>query len=152
MDLHELSRLQVFALCATIRCGAQETWVLADINAVLHTISPSNRITNLWFQFTIYSEPSFDGSLDQPWAELCGEAIRISAQKPLEFDVKVIASTGRIGSHPPGSEGLYTAIKDKMTSISNWSNICLHYWNPTSRRLGISPPPRGQVRGRCRRT
>jgi hypothetical protein len=47
VNLRDLSRLHVFVLYAVIKCDAQESGVLCDINLVLSTIPTYNKVTNL---------------------------------------------------------------------------------------------------------
>ncbi|PPR03015.1 hypothetical protein CVT26_004542 [Gymnopilus dilepis] len=151
VDLHRLQQLRVFAVFATMTCGTEETWVIADINSVLQTIPLSTQMTNLFFDITVYGTQPFEGILDQAWVGFCGEAIRISSGKHLELDISIGVSIGRMEAHHPGAEKLYADILNRMATLSGHSDICLHYWNPTCWEFGVEPPPCGQVRGRCRR-
>ncbi|KAF8959422.1 hypothetical protein BDZ97DRAFT_1837980, partial [Flammula alnicola] len=60
-------------------------------------------------------------------------------------------STRKLQVHHPGEEELYLRIMEKTTSLSDYPNICTHFWNPTCWTQGLPPFPRGQVRSRCRR-
>jgi len=67
--------------------------VLRDINIVLSTLHASNKITNLSFDFIMLGEHPFGGCLDEDWAGLCNEVVRLSAGKPLELELQTTVST-----------------------------------------------------------
>ncbi|KAF8959431.1 hypothetical protein BDZ97DRAFT_1667254 [Flammula alnicola] len=151
VNLSNLSHLHVFALNAVIKCDVPGSAVLRDINIVLGKIPASNKVTNLSFDFKIFGEHPFGGCLDEDWVGICDEVIRISAGKPLELDLQMIVSTGKLEWQHPGQAELYVHIMEKIASLSDYPNICTHFWNPTCWTQGLRPVPRGQVRSRCRR-
>ena len=80
------------------------------------------------------------------------EVIRIGDEKPLELELLMSASTGDADfeTEYPGEDGLYMRIMEKAALLSDYLNICTHWWNPTLLAHGIEPFLRGQVRTRCR--
>ncbi|KDR81090.1 hypothetical protein GALMADRAFT_222652 [Galerina marginata CBS 339.88] len=139
VNLRDLSRLRVFALYAIIKCAY----------TVMSKIPTANNVTNLSFDFTVHSKYTFRGCLDEDWAGMCDEVIRISAGKPVELDVMIAVEWGKLYPQDFEQENLYQAIMKKMASLSEHANICTHFWNPTYWAQGLGPFPRGQVRGRC---
>ena len=126
---------------------------LHDINVALGTIPDSNRVTNLWFDFSMIgrrgSQHPFLGCLNQDWVGLFNEVIRIGGGKPLELELQLSASMGFLDDHPDQDE-LYVDIMEQAALLSNYPKICTHFWNPTYWTRKIGPFPRGQVRRRCR--
>ena len=126
---------------------------LHDINVALGTIPDSNRVTNLWFDFSMIgrrgSQHPFFGCLNQDWVGLFNEVIRIGGGKPLELELQLSASMGFLDDHPDQDE-LYVDIMEQAALLSNYPKICTHFWNPTYWTREIGPFPRGQVLGRCR--
>lgn len=151
MNFGDVSCLHVFALYAIIKCGAPESAVLHDINIVLRTIPESNQITNLSFDFNIVGQHPFHGCLDQDWVAMFDEVIRISAGKPLELELQTTVSTENLDFKHPGQDELYMNIMNRMASLSDYPNICTHFWNPNCRAHGLGSFPRGQVRSKCGR-
>ena len=125
---------------------------LHDINVALGTIPDSNRVTNLWFDFSMIgrrgSQHPFLGCLNQDWVGLFNEVIRIGGGKPLELELQLSASMGFLDDHPDQDE-LYVDIMEQAALLSNYPKICTHFWNPTYWTRKIGPFPRGQVRRRC---
>ena len=80
------------------------------------------------------------------------EVIRIGDEKPLELELLMSASTGDADfeTEYPGEDGLYMRIMEKAAPLSDYPNICTHWWNPTYWIRGLDPFPNGQVRRRCR--
>src|SRR6266540_222464 len=117
---------------------------LLDINIVLNTLGASNKVTNLSFDFSIYGEHPFGGCLDQNWIGLY-EVIRISAGEPLKLELQATVSTGKLEW-----QHLYTRILEKIAPLSDYPNVCIHFWNPTFRSCGLGPFPSNQVPNRCR--
>jgi hypothetical protein len=150
VNLKDLSNLRVFALLASIKGNARKSVVLHDINTVLGTIPASNQITNFRFQFTISGKLPFRGCLNEDWPGLCGQIIRISAEKPLELDLMTTADNRSIDS-PSGSNDLYGSIVERTAVFSDYPKICTHFWNPTCWDQGIAPFLRDRVRDKCRR-
>lgn len=151
LNLKDLSSLRVFALYAIIKCNKKESGALRDINIVLSKISASNQVTNLSFDFSISGKHPFGGCLEQDWIGLCDEIIRISAGKPLELELQTKVSSEGFQSPDVGDGAVYRRIEETTASLSDFSNICCHFWNPTCWSSGLAPFPRGQVRSRCRR-
>ena len=155
VNLGNLPNLHVFSLCTNITCSAPLSplpkAVLHDINLVLSTIPESNKVANLWFNFTIVGWHPFPGCLEQDWVGMLHEVIRIADGKPLELELQMAVSTGLWETGHPGQDELYIRIMEKAAPLSNYPNICTHVWNPTFRDRGLAPFPRGQVRSRCRR-
>ena len=153
MDLGNVPRLRVFSLFAIIHCNVKpQLAVLRDISIVLGTIPESNRVTNLGFDIKIVGRRPFRGCLDQNWAGLFNQVIRISDGKPLEMELHIAISTGGLEvEHPGGEDELYTYIIDKAGSLSDYPKICTHFRNLTFWTRGLGPFPRDQVRSRCRR-
>ena len=160
VNLSNLPNLQVFSLYTIINCRAPRRGqrivptfaALQDINIVLGTIPDSNKITNLWLDFLTVGRRPFDKCLNQDWVEMFNEIIRISGGKPLELDLKFAVASGTLSSDA-GQDELYIRIMEKAAFLSDYPNICIHWWNPTLWTRGItgSPFPRGQVRTRCGR-
>jgi hypothetical protein len=146
VDLKDLSRLRVFALVASIKGYVRRSVVIRDINTVLGTIPASNQMTNLLFDFIIFGKRPFRGCLNEDWAGLCDQIIRISAEKPIELDLLTTAN-----DTPSGEDDLYSSILEKTTVFSDYPKICAHSWNPTCWDRGLAPSPRGQVRNKCKR-
>ena len=148
MNFSNLPNLQVVSLSAILNTGRQriKRWhdppsgsssALDDINTVLATIPVCNRITNLWFDIRTF----YDECLDQDWVGMFNEIIRIGGEKPLELELKmeVYLSTR--------ADELHMRIMEKATLLSDYPNICSHWWNATPR----SRVHHHQVRTRCRR-
>jgi len=149
VNLSNLSHLRVFALLASIRGNARKSTVLRDINIVLGRIPASNTVTNLFFDFTLSGKRPFRGCLDEDWAGLCNQIIRISAEKPLELDLQTGAANGSL--YPTKGAGeLYASIKERTAVLSDYPKICTHFWDPTYWKRGLGPFPCDQVRGNCR--
>ena len=151
MNFSNLPNLQVVSLSAILNTGRQrikrwhdppsELSALDDINTVLATIPLCNRMTNLWFDFlTACSLPS-DECLDQNWVGMFNEIIRIGGEKPLELELEMEVSPST------RADELHMRIMEKATLLSDYPNICSHWWNPTPR----SRVHHHQVRTRCRR-
>ena len=117
VNLSKVSRLRVFSLYAIIKCkaprGGFKFAVLHDINTVLGTIPESNEITNLGFDFKIVGRRPFLVCLDQDWAEMYNEVIRISNGKPLEMELQKVISMGNLETEFAGQDVLYTYIMDQ---------------------------------------
>ena len=110
MDLRHLPNLRIFAIHSLIRCDVQEPVVLDDIKLVLSTIPNANQITKLSLDFIIYCEHPFVECLEEDWAGMCDEVVRVSAGKPLELDLEMSISS----VYPPlGQDELYECIKEK---------------------------------------
>ena len=124
--------------------------LLHDINLVLGTIPESNRVTNLWFDFEMMGRRPFRECVDQDWVGLFNEIIRISGGKRLELELKMGVSREDLEDEP-GREELFKRITEKGALLSDYPEICTHFWDPTYWSRGLRPFPRGQVRGRCRR-
>lgn len=83
---------------------------------------------------------------------MCNEVIRISDRKPLEVEIQMALSlVGYMELDRPGQVELFKYIMDKAGSLSDYSNICTHFWNPNLYARGLGPVPRGHVRSRCKR-
>ena len=67
------------------------------------------------------------------------EIIRIAGGKPLELELRLAVSSGTSASEHTGQDELYMRIMEKAASLSDYLNICTHWWNPT---LRTSPFPR----------
>ena len=151
MNLSNLPNLQVISLSAVLSNGKQrikrwhdpprESSTLDDINTVLATIPVRNRMTNLWFDFLTDCSPPFDECLDQDWVGMFNEIIRIGGEKPLELEIKMEVC---LATRP---DELHMRIVEKATLLSDYPNICTHWWNPTPRSRGHYD----QARTRCRR-
>ncbi|KIM39537.1 hypothetical protein M413DRAFT_415478 [Hebeloma cylindrosporum] len=131
VDLSKLSRLRVFAIYPIIRCDEPGSTVIRDINTVLSTISASNTVTKLSFDFMICGEHPFGGCLDEDWEGIYDEVIRISSGKSLELDFymaldKIMPEWEYYGEHE-----LSKRIKGKATSLSGHPKIWTHFWNPS---------------------
>lgn len=124
-----------------------ESPVLQDINVVLSTIPASNRVTNLFFDIKINGRYPFHACLDQDWAGLWDQIVRISNEKPLEVDLQTVVEG--INS-VPGEHVLYTRLSEKTAALSQFPQICTHFWSPDDWHRGRGPFPRDQVRSRCR--
>ena len=95
-------------------------------------------MTNLWFVFLADCSPPFDECLDQDWVGMFNEIIRIGGEKPLELGLEIeVCLTTR-------ADELRMRIMEKAALLSDYPNICSHWWNPTR-------GPYDQVRTRCRR-
>ena len=79
------------------------------------------------------------------------QVIRIADGKPLELELQIAVSTGILATGHPGQDELYIRIMEETAPLSDYPNICTHFWNPTFGARGLAPFPRGQVRSRCRR-
>ena len=112
---------------AIIRCDAQETVALREIDFVLSTIPKVNQVTKLSLDFTIIGEHPFGGCLEEDWVGMCNEVIRISAGKPLELDLDLIPRHFQFPD--PERDELLERIKEKIVlSLSNYPNICSHWY------------------------
>ena len=160
MNLSNLPNLQVFCLCIIINCkkprkaprNAAPPEVLRDINIILGTIPVSNKITNLWFDFDIFGRKPFRGCLDQDWVGIFNEIIRISDGKHLELELKMgVDMWDILETEHPGQDDLFARIMEKATPLSDYPEICTHFWNPSFWDRGLKPFPHGQVHSRCRR-
>jgi hypothetical protein len=161
VNLSNLFNLRVFSLHSIINCkaprksprSARPFAVLHDINTALGTIPESNKVTNLWFDFKIIDRRPFRSCLDQDWAGLFNEIIRIANGKPLELELQMVVSMGSLETEHPGLDELELSmhIMEKGGSLSDYPNICTHFWDPNFWARGLRPFPRGQVRSRCRR-
>ncbi|KIM35978.1 hypothetical protein M413DRAFT_78754 [Hebeloma cylindrosporum] len=155
VSLSNLSNLRVFAVFAIIPCSKKRNApylaVIHDINIVLGTSPKPNKITNLSFFFDIVGKHPFHGCLDQDWVGMFHEFIRILDGKPLELDLMMAVSTGNLDVHHRGEGELYAGITEKSGSLSDYPEICVHFWNSTFWARGIGPTPRDYARGRCRR-
>ncbi|KIM47024.1 hypothetical protein M413DRAFT_23319 [Hebeloma cylindrosporum] len=144
VNLSKLPNLHVFSLYAIIKCKirrkAARPVVLHDINTVLRTIPGSNKITNLWFDFSILGRRPFHVCLEQDWVGIFKEIIRISGSKALEleFQMGVAVEPSDSELHPPGEDELYMHITEKAASLSDYPKICTHFWNPTFLALGFT--------------
>ena len=125
MDLRHLPNLHVFAIYAIIECDSQEPVVLRDIDIVLSTIPKANQVTKLSLDFTIYDVHPFRGCLEEDWVGMCDEVVRISAGKPLELDLEMSIFPHEY--HNAKRDEFYERIKEKMTSLSDYPNICTHW-------------------------
>ncbi|KIM41142.1 hypothetical protein M413DRAFT_412221 [Hebeloma cylindrosporum] len=156
VNLGNLPNLRVFAVCTIIKCNKQKNAPLPiglrDINVVLNAIPKSNKIINLWFDFEIIGLRDFHGCRDQDWAGMFNEIIRISGGKPLELELQLMVSTMDMNKEPVGHHELIKKIMENATSLSDYPNICTHFWDPKlwERDIGPGPFPRGQVRSRCK--
>ena len=127
MDLSHIPNLHVFAISALIGFDAQEPVLLRDINVVLSTIPKDNLVTKLSLDFTINGEYPFDRCLEEDWAGMCDVVVRISAGKVLKFNLEISICPSQ--SPPPGRDDkLFKDIKEKVASLSNYSNICTEVW------------------------
>ena len=99
-----------------------ESVVSPDINSILGTIPKANQVTQLSFRFNAGGEHPFGGCLEQYWAGMCDEIVRLSAGKPLELYLEM---PGRLS----GDE-LYERLKEKIASLSDYSNICTQFLHP----------------------
>lgn len=120
MDLSHLPNLHVFAISA--RIGSQELVVLRDIKVVLSTIPKANLVTKLSLDFTI--NYPYSRCLEEDWDGMCHEVVRISAGKPLEFNLRMTTSPSQILIRAK----LYEAIKEKIAPLSNYTNISTDFW------------------------
>ena len=131
MDLRHLQNLHIFAIHAIIKCDAQEHVVLRDIDFVLSTIPIANQVTELSLDFTICGEHPFDGCLEEDWAGMCDEVVRISAGKALQLDLEMlfVHNPANFQYPPPIArrDELYKCIKEMMASLSDYPNICTHW-------------------------
>ena len=134
MDLRHIPNLHIFAIHGIIKCDAQEPPVLRDINVVLGTIPKANQVTKLSLGFTIHGDHPFGGCLEEDWVGMCDAVARISAGKPLELKLEIMTSVRpaiyRLA--PPGRQlrdELYERIKEKMALLSDYPNICTHFWH-----------------------
>ena len=162
VNLSKLPNLHTFSLAASVNCkkprkaprNAPPFDVLRDISIVLSTIPESNKITNLWFDFSMVGRRGrrpFLGCLNQDWVGMFNEVIRIGGGKPLELELQMTASMGFLEDDHPEQDEVYTFVMEKAASLSDYPNICTHFWDPTYWKRKIGPFPRGQVRRRCRR-
>jgi hypothetical protein len=101
---------------------------------------------NLSFDFHILGAHPFR-CLDEDWVGMCDEVIRISSGKPLELDLDLARDVrGR-----EEDELVYVRIMERTTSLSDYPNICTHFWNPTISWYLLKQKLRdGEVRSRCR--
>jgi hypothetical protein len=134
MNLGDISCLRVFALDAIIDCDVQEFVVLCDISHVLSTIPASNKVTTLFFHFSIVGgDHPFDECLKEDWAGIWGEVVRISAGKPLELNLEAAVDPLDLKYSSEGKDELYELyerIKEKIALLSNFPNIDTYFWHP----------------------
>ena len=126
MDLRHLPNLNIFAIHTFIKCDAQEPVVLGDIDLVLSTIPKANHVTKLSLGFTIYYGELLE-CLEDDWGGICYEVVRISAGKPLELNLKMLAGPAIFHDYQypsPGIDELDRRIKEKIASLSYYPNIC----------------------------
>ena len=129
VDLRHLPNLHVFTILSNIRWDAPEPVVLRDIRLVLSTIPRVNQVTKLSLDFIIYCQHPFSKCLEEDWVGMCDEVVRISAGKPLEFNLEMSITTARLGPSS-GRDEFYERIKEKMASLSKNPNICTHFCHP----------------------
>ena len=130
MSLKNLSRLRVFAGKARIQ-GVRKSAVLGDIIIVLSTIPTSNQVTTLSLELTIVGKPKvIRACLEQDWAGLCSEIIRISAGKPLKLNLSMLVESPKFEYPPPGQTRLHERILEKIASLSDYPHISLDFWRP----------------------
>ena len=83
------------------------------------------------------------------------EVIRIGGEKPLELELQMMLSARGemdLELEHPGQDKLFMGIMEKAASLSDYPNICTHWWNPTYWTRGrIGPFRLCQVRRRCAR-
>ena len=95
--------------------------------------------------------------LNQDWDGMFHEIIRIGGGKPLELDLELSASMGTLEDEHPEQNELYISVMEKAELLSDYPNICTHWWNPNTsspsfRNRYLGPLfCRRQVRRRCRR-
>jgi hypothetical protein len=130
VNLKDHSRLRVFAGHADIKCGVRKPAVLGDIIIVLSTIATSNQVTTLSLQLTITGKRPFRACIEQDWAGLCNEIIRISAGKPLKLNLSMFVHAPNFQYPPPGQNQLHESILEKIASLSDYPHICLDFWRP----------------------
>ena len=151
INLRNISNLRVFALYLIVKCHSGESTTLRDVNVVLDTIPASNQVSNLFFDIKIYGKHPFRECLDQDWVGLCDQVIRISNDKLLELDLQTLVKGNfNLRGNVPGEHVLYSHIMEKMTVLSEYPQICTHFWNPGDWQRGCSPSPRDQVRSGCK--
>jgi len=131
VNLKHLPNLHIFAIYAIIKCNAQELVALRDINLVLSTIPKANQVTKLSLNFTIYGEHPFGGCFEEDWVGMCDEVVRISAGKVLELNLEMsldeFDTSANFRYSPSGRDELYERIKEKLASLSDDPNICIHW-------------------------
>jgi hypothetical protein len=150
VNLANLSNLRVFSLIAIIERNAGRPSVLRDINTVLSRIPSPNKTTNLFFDFDIYDSKPFRLCLDEDWAGLCQQIIRIAADNPLELDLRIGVCNGD-PEETSGEASLFATIMNKAASLSDCPNICTHFWNCTLGKGGLKALPLGEARTKCKR-
>ena len=108
--------------------------VLHDIKLVLSTIPKANQVTKLSLDFIIYSQHPFSECFEKNWVGMCEEVVRVSAGKPLELDLEMSICQSKFQPEypPPGQEEFYERIKEKIAFLSDYPNICTHFWHPLS--------------------
>lgn len=121
MDLRRLPNLHIFTINVFVSCYIHAPVVLRDINPILRTIPKANQVTQLTLRFNFYGDHPIHGCCEQDWAGMCDEIVRISAGKQLELYLEMFIDSSR-----PGGDGLSEYIKDKMASLSDYSNIRTH--------------------------
>ena len=77
------------------------------------------------------------------------EVIRIGGGKPLELELQMGTTMGFLETNHDEQDEFYKCVMEKAASLSDYSNICTHFWTDWNR--SISPSTRGQVRRRCKR-
>ena len=103
-------------------------------------------------RFDIFGRKPFRGCLDQDWVGIFNEIIRISDGKHLELELKMgVDMWDILETEHPGQDDLFARIMEKATPLSDYPEICTHFWNPSFWDRGLKPFPHGQVRSRCRR-
>ena len=152
MNLSNLPNLHAVSVYTLVNCIVSRNAPFAalhDINIVLGTIPRSNRLTNLSFEIEIVGRCPFHGCLDQDWAGLFNEVIRIGGGRPLELELQMTVTVGDFETEHPEQDELYVRIMEKSPSLSDYPNVCTHWWNSTFQTHGLGPFRRGQVRRRC---
>jgi hypothetical protein len=129
VDLRHLPNLHIFAIHAIIKCDERDPVVLGDIDLILSTIPKANHVTKLELDFTVYGDHPFGGCPEEDWIGMCDEVVRISAGKPLELNLEMSIVSTNLQYTPPGRDELYGRIKEKIASLSDYPNICIH-WHP----------------------
>ena len=115
--------------------------VLRDIKLVLSTIPKANQVTKLSLHFIIFSQHSFSECFEEDLVRIFEEVVRVSAEKSLELDLEMLIDRSKFyPEFPPIREDeFYERIKEKIAFLSDYPNICTHFWHPLPEVLTLIP-------------
>ena len=104
MNLGNLPNLHAVSLYTLVNCIVSRNVPFAALHDINSTIPGSNRLTNLSFEIELVGRCPFHGCLDQDWAGLFNEIIRIGGGRPLELELQMTVTAGDFEIEHPGQD------------------------------------------------